>query len=276
MASGEYAYDNPFGFSTKYEDAETALAYYGYRYYCPRMGRWVRRDPLGGSGGLNAYLLCINAPVTRVDLLGLLDPLDPNGPLTREEVEALSGIIRGALTGARSFLLSESGKAHRKLVNEAKKLVQETVLGRVRDAGCCEGKKGKTFSFSDSFEEVTQFGGKLFANPLAVLFGGKQWGPLNYNFYTVGKAETDLEWEATVASDRFIFGIACCYWGSATLRGTIDDEFEFRPNGGTKWKDRIYDAFASVWTTVSVDFFRNSEPALHADIDESWDFSACF
>ena len=45
MASGEYACDNPFGFSTKYEDGETALAYYGYRYYAPGVGRWTRRDP---------------------------------------------------------------------------------------------------------------------------------------------------------------------------------------------------------------------------------------
>lgn len=46
MASGSYAYDNPFGFSTKYGDGETALVYYGYRYYAPGTGRWTRRDPV--------------------------------------------------------------------------------------------------------------------------------------------------------------------------------------------------------------------------------------
>ena len=40
MASGECAYDNPFGFSTKYEDGETALVYYGYPHW-----------PSGPSGG---------------------------------------------------------------------------------------------------------------------------------------------------------------------------------------------------------------------------------
>ena len=37
---------NPFGFSTKYFDAETGLYYYGYRYYSPELGKWMTRDPL--------------------------------------------------------------------------------------------------------------------------------------------------------------------------------------------------------------------------------------
>ncbi len=38
---------NPFRFSTKYQDDETGLLYYGYRYYDPSMGRWSNTDPLG-------------------------------------------------------------------------------------------------------------------------------------------------------------------------------------------------------------------------------------
>ena len=36
-----------FGFSTKYEDSESGLLYYGYRYYDPVTGRWPSRDPIG-------------------------------------------------------------------------------------------------------------------------------------------------------------------------------------------------------------------------------------
>jgi len=39
--------DNPFKFSTKYFDDESELAYYGYRYHSPELGRFVSRDPLG-------------------------------------------------------------------------------------------------------------------------------------------------------------------------------------------------------------------------------------
>ncbi|MEZ5324139.1 MAG: RHS repeat-associated core domain-containing protein [Verrucomicrobiales bacterium] len=40
-AAGSFALDNPFRFSTKYEDSETGLRYYGFRYYDPELGRWL-------------------------------------------------------------------------------------------------------------------------------------------------------------------------------------------------------------------------------------------
>jgi RHS repeat-associated protein len=64
---------NPFRFSTKYQDDETDLLYYGYRYYSASTGRWNSRDPAGEkrSSGLYAYLK--NKSTTSVDLLGLMD-----------------------------------------------------------------------------------------------------------------------------------------------------------------------------------------------------------
>ena len=44
---------NPFRFSTKYQDDETGLVYYGHRYYDPSTGRWRSRDPLGVKGSVN-------------------------------------------------------------------------------------------------------------------------------------------------------------------------------------------------------------------------------
>jgi hypothetical protein len=40
-------------------------------YYCPRLGRWMSRDPIGEEGGLNLYAYCGNDPVNRHDPLGL-------------------------------------------------------------------------------------------------------------------------------------------------------------------------------------------------------------
>ena len=59
----------PIGFSSKYEDKETKLLYYGFRYYSPEMGRWTSRDPIAEQGGLNLYQACYN------NLLNLIDPL---------------------------------------------------------------------------------------------------------------------------------------------------------------------------------------------------------
>ena len=69
-ASGPQA-ANPFRFSTKYQDDETGLLYYGHRYYAPSTGRWPNRDPLGELGGVNLYGFVANDPITTIDALGL-------------------------------------------------------------------------------------------------------------------------------------------------------------------------------------------------------------
>jgi len=58
ISSGDFAADNPFRFSTKYCDDELdyagtdndGLCYFGYRYYSPRLGRWLNRDPIHEPG----------------------------------------------------------------------------------------------------------------------------------------------------------------------------------------------------------------------------------
>jgi RHS repeat-associated protein len=57
-ATGSMAKTNPFRFSTKYQDDETDLLYYGYRYYNASAGRWLSRDPLGEKGGGQFIRLC--------------------------------------------------------------------------------------------------------------------------------------------------------------------------------------------------------------------------
>jgi RHS repeat-associated protein len=75
---GNYAKKNPFQWSTKWADRETGLVYYGRRYYDPRLGRWVSRDPIEEMGGLNVYDFLGNSPIGRWDMLGLdFDTTDP-------------------------------------------------------------------------------------------------------------------------------------------------------------------------------------------------------
>ena len=81
-----YANANPFRFSTKWLDDElagasvngavgdTGLYYFGYRYYSPRLGRWLNRDPIDEKGGPNLYGYTEGNPISHVDFLGLKLP----------------------------------------------------------------------------------------------------------------------------------------------------------------------------------------------------------
>ena len=61
---------NPFRFSTKYQDDESDLLYYGYRYYSASTGRWLSRDPIGEKGGMNLYGFVSNNTTSQVDPTG--------------------------------------------------------------------------------------------------------------------------------------------------------------------------------------------------------------
>ena len=49
-ATGPMAKANPFRFSTKYQDDETDLLYYGGRYLKTTTGGWLSRDPIDEPG----------------------------------------------------------------------------------------------------------------------------------------------------------------------------------------------------------------------------------
>ena len=69
-ATGPMAKANPFRFSTKYQDDETNLLYYGYRYYSPSFGRWISRDPIAEKGGSNLYAFLANNCLRTWDAYG--------------------------------------------------------------------------------------------------------------------------------------------------------------------------------------------------------------
>jgi RHS repeat-associated protein len=69
-ATGPVAANNRLGFSTEYQDIETALVYYGRRFYVPSAGRWLSRDPIQEDGGAHLYAFTSNDPIDNVDYLG--------------------------------------------------------------------------------------------------------------------------------------------------------------------------------------------------------------
>ncbi len=69
--TGPMAKANPFRFSTKYQDDETDLLYYGRRYLNTSTGGWLSRDPMGEQGGANLYGFVRNDPIQFIDPFGL-------------------------------------------------------------------------------------------------------------------------------------------------------------------------------------------------------------
>jgi RHS repeat-associated protein len=97
--TGPLAKANPLRFSTKYQDDESDLLYYGYRYYKGSTGNWVSRDPVDERGfqanrtielipvfmpnvsrlnrvnavrgAMDQYAFCENVPVINIDVYGL-------------------------------------------------------------------------------------------------------------------------------------------------------------------------------------------------------------
>jgi len=71
FASTVTAHDFVYRFSSKYWDEEVGFYYYGYRYYSPKLGRWIKRDPLLETGGRNTVKYIDNNSINSADPLGL-------------------------------------------------------------------------------------------------------------------------------------------------------------------------------------------------------------
>jgi len=66
----------PFGFTGEQQDPESGLVFLRARAYSPALGRFMQRDPVGGSGAnplsLNRYSYVGNNPASAIDPSGLL------------------------------------------------------------------------------------------------------------------------------------------------------------------------------------------------------------
>ena len=63
---------NRYRFQCREWSAATGLINFRARWYDPATGRWISKDPIGLSGGLNLYAFCGNDPVDKRDFSGHL------------------------------------------------------------------------------------------------------------------------------------------------------------------------------------------------------------
>jgi RHS repeat-associated protein len=159
---------NPFRFSTKYQDDETDLLYYGFRYYSASVGRWISRDPIGEQAFLEAqlahssdlksqalrrhallpgYLFAVNDAVGSVDVLGMW----------------VAGDTPPNIAKGTSTIVCENGKAVPKLgpaTKDNSQCVNRCIISHERshadDAnaqGVCSGKPNGVAVYASSYAE---------------------------------------------------------------------------------------------------------------------------
>ncbi len=100
---------NTYGFTGR-EDDGTGLMYYRARYYNPSTQRFISEDPIGLSGGINAYAYVDGDPIDFNDPLGLLSWCDGLNAL-EGFADVVSFGLTGSfndMTGASNFYDSES------------------------------------------------------------------------------------------------------------------------------------------------------------------------
>lgn len=114
-ASGTYAGNNRYRYSTKEYHAQSGYYDFGLRFYSTGYGKWITRDPIAESGGLNLYAFCANNPLSNVDEYGA----DVASAAARFAQGVWDGLLGGGMTfvtaavtaGAVSFLMGSCAPA---------------------------------------------------------------------------------------------------------------------------------------------------------------------
>jgi RHS repeat-associated protein len=135
--TGTMAKNNPFRFSTKYDDDESDLLYYGYRFYKPSTGTWPNRDPQGENGGLNLYANVGNNEISRID---------PDGRGIVDCAQALSDLGAAEANLAKRLAEAAADKngtgldpGHKKALQQAMNQVENALERVVKHCGCVVG-----------------------------------------------------------------------------------------------------------------------------------------
>ncbi|MBK8271416.1 MAG: hypothetical protein IPK83_25090 [Planctomycetes bacterium] len=259
LAADWLGVDNPFRFSTKFYDAqpstaaagERGLYYYGYRYYSPRLGRWVNRDPIEEVGGFLLQGFVKNRPNGNYDALGLSSFIEWAFWGNVHEADLAGALIgRYMLGNGQTFQMTEAE------MHEAAVFVDlgshKGLLDAI-DAACKAGQK--SLSISSNYTGFAQTNGTL--NGFQIKYSGivkiKQCKDCTcgwefkgtMSFYDVfdfdlggDKARSKYGWVATTVGNLFIDGKAFSVTSvTVPIRQSCNDK-EAQWSGTGTWRGR--------------------------------------
>jgi len=115
-----------YRYTGKERDEETGLYYHGARYFAPWLGRWMSCDPIGGIGGPNRYIYCLDQPTRNVDATGCLP-----GETIETQIARGKTVVEDRLTDQ----LRRKGTPEQKLkLNQPGAVAQPTLKQPLKDA----------------------------------------------------------------------------------------------------------------------------------------------
>ena len=134
----------PLRFQGQYYDHETGLHYNRHRYYDPRSGRFVSKDPIGLDGGINVHAYAPNStqwvdPLGLATMAGVLTAAGTSaaadGPLPIGDAVAAGIMVIGTATVAyqnREAIASSISKATDKAKEKLKRKCMAPTVSNVR------------------------------------------------------------------------------------------------------------------------------------------------
>jgi RHS repeat-associated protein len=124
------AIGNPYMFTARRADDETALYYYRARYYAFDIGRFLQTDPIGYSDGLNLYVYCLNNPIRFKDPTGLISEL---GPIEKVQDNINRKYVFNKVKKAKLTIKTNDGK--RRVITVASASQFQNVLRNINVSG---------------------------------------------------------------------------------------------------------------------------------------------
>ncbi|MEK8015524.1 MAG: RHS repeat-associated core domain-containing protein, partial [Candidatus Parabeggiatoa sp.] len=159
---------NHLRFPGQYFDEETSLHYNFFRDYDPKLGRYIKSDPIGLGGGINTYVYASNNPVFFIDFLGLAySPIGEHGyncrpsiaPWTEEWCDKLKNFIKKQREMLKLYQEVAKGnqEAISSLQNDVEKLADPSMKGCFVNPKITEVPGGTEICVVHECEHIMQF-----------------------------------------------------------------------------------------------------------------------
>jgi RHS repeat-associated protein len=258
-------------FPGHYFDPELGLHYNRFRYYDPRLGRYLQSDPWGIAGGYNLYAYGAN-PLLKADVRGLGEENQQKGRICEDE----EGIVRPGDEEGVANAAATSGMEPETLAALQQRAQDQGELIIVRDSNPNSTKYQDTETYPPDEYTPKPLTCKLKTDPVEglVMNTGENEGkdaPPGYSWDNEGYLRT---------GDKGEDGIGQKVYGDHDLQGVYvpseneDQSYQMAPTNNKNWQADFNNDIGAPPTMVqhgaNDDYWPNGKIGRQPDADESF------